>query len=234
MKLFNIDANAKTVKGQAKKYLTAIQYLAPFNLSGHQVCPMAERAQCHIGCLNTAGRGRFDSVQAARIARTKLLFDDPAAYFALAKSELAAAKRKAARLGFTLCVRLNGTSDLKWEKIRDPITGKTLFELFPDVQFYDYTKIPNRKVSHIQNYHLTYSVSGAVRHYAIRALVNYGLDTNLAVVFAGALPKTYLDREVIDGDESDLRFLDPRGVVVGLKAKGKARSDAGNFVSRAA
>lgn len=234
MKLFNIDANAKTVKGQAKKYLTAIQYLAPFNLSGHQVCPMAERAQCHVACLNSAGRGRFNSVQAARIARTKLLFDDRAAYFALAKAELAAAKRKAARLGFTLCVRLNGTSDLRWEAIPDPATGKTLFELFPDVQFYDYTKIPNRKVSHIQNYHLTYSMSEAAPEYLPKALKNYGLDTNIAVVFAGALPKTYLGRDVIDGDESDLRFLDPKKVIVGLKAKGKARSDAGNFVSRAA
>ena len=230
MKLFNIDANAKTIKGQKVGYLTAIQYLAPFNLSGHQVCPMAEAAQCHVPCLNTAGRGRFNSVQQARINRTKLLFDDPAAYFAQAKAELNSAQRKAWRLGFNLCVRLNGTSDLRWEDMRDPDTGLTLFELFSEVQFYDYTKIPNRKVKHIPNYHLTYSYAPVTHQYLDKAKDNYGLNVNLAAVFAGALPKYYLGRDVYDGDESDLRFLDPKGVVIGLKAKGKAKTQPSGLV----
>ena len=230
MKLFNIDANAKTVKGQKVGYLTAIQYLAPFNLSGHQVCPMAEAAQCHIPCLNTAGRGRFNAVQQARINRTKFLFDSPSVYFAQAIKELLAAKRKARRLGLNLCVRLNGTSDLRWEDIRDPFTRKTLFELFPYVQFYDYTKIPNRKVKHIPNYHLTYSYAPVTHQYLDKAKDNYGLNVNLAAVFAGALPKYYLGRDVYDGDESDLRFLDPKGVVIGLKAKGKAKTQPSGLV----
>ena len=211
--LFNIDANAKTVKGQKQNYLTAIQYLAPFNLSGHQVCAMAEEAGCHIPCLNTAGRGRFNSVQQARISRTKLLYDSHAAYFAKAKAELKSALRRAARLGFKLCVRPNGTSDLRWEYICDPDTGLTLFELFPDVQFYDYTKLINRKVSHIKNYHLTYSYAPTTHQYLAKAQETYGLTVNLAVVFAGALPTHFLGRDVVDGDESDLRFLDPKGVV---------------------
>lgn len=235
MKLFNIDANAKTIKGQKVGYLTAIQYLAPFNLSGHQVCPMAEAAQCHVPCLNTAGRGRFNAVQQARLARTKLLFDDPEAYFAQAIKELIAAKRKADRMGFKLCVRLNGTSDLRWEDMRDPVYGQTLFDIFSEendlfVQFYDYTKIPNRKVKGIQNYHLTYSYAPTTHQYLAKAQDNYGLNVNLAVVFAGALPKHYLGRDVYDGDESDLRFLDPKGVVIGLKAKGKAKTQPSGLV----
>jgi hypothetical protein len=230
MKLFNIDENTKTVKGQKVGYLTAIQYLAPFNLSGHQVCAMAEAAQCHIPCLNTAGRGRFNSVQQARLARTKLLFDNPEAYFAQAIEELIAAKRKAARLGFKLCVRLNGTSDLRWEDMVDPVYEQTLFDIFSEVQFYDYTKIPNRKVKGIQNYHLTYSYTPTTHSYLAKAKDNYGLAVNLAVVFAGALPKYYLGRDVYDGDESDLRFLDPKGVVIGLKAKGKAKTQPSGLV----
>ena len=233
--LFNIDANAKTVKGQKQNYLTAIQYLAPFNLSGHQVCPMAEAAQCHIPCLNTAGRGRFNSVQQARINRTKLLFDDPDTYFAKAVSEIFSARRRAARLGFKLCVRPNGTSDLRWEDMVDPVYGQTLFDIFSEdndlfVQFYDYTKIPNRKVSHIPNYHLTYSYAPITHQYLAKAQETYGLAVNIAVVFAGELPTHFLGRDVIDGDESDLRFLDPKGVVIGLKAKGKAKTQPNRLV----
>jgi hypothetical protein len=154
--------------------------------------------------------------------------------------ELNAAKRKAERLGFKLCVRLNGTSDLRWEDIKTGFTssaslstlkGDNLFDLFPDIQFYDYTKIPNRKVSHIKNYHLTYSYAPVTHQYLAKAQDSYGLAVNLAVVFAGALPKHYLGRDVYDGDESDLRFLDPKGVVIGLKAKGKAKTQPSGLVA---
>jgi hypothetical protein len=118
----------------------------------------------------------------------------------------------------------------------DPVYEQTLFDIFSEendlfVQFYDYTKIPNRKVSHIKNYHLTYSYAPTTHQYLAKAQDNYGLNVNLAVVFAGALPKYYLGRDVYDGDESDLRFLDPKGVVIGLKAKGKAKTQPSGLVA---
>ena len=120
---------------------------------------------------------------------------------------------------------MNGTSDIQWEKIL--VDDKNIFELFPDIQFYDYTKIPTRKVGHIKNYHLTWSYSEANDKYASwYDKIAY----NIAVVFNGAFPIYFKGREVVNGDESDLRFLDKRNVVVGLKAKGKARHDMSGFV----
>ena len=122
-------------------------------------------------------------------------------------------------------VRLNGTSDIQWENIL--VGGQNIFEIFSDVQFYDYTKIPTRKVGHINNYHLTWSYSEANDKYASwYDKIAY----NIAVVFNGAFPIYFKGREVVNGDESDLRFLDKRNVVVGLKAKGKARHDMSGFV----
>jgi len=200
MKLLNIDANPKTVKGQKRGYMTAVLYLAPWKLSGFQVCAMAELANCIFDCLNTAGRGgmarndaevmevdghiiKLNAIQKARIARTRLLMLDRAAFMARIADEIRAAKRKADKLGLTLVVRLNGTSDLRWEDIE--WNGKTLFEWFNDIQFYDYTKLPNRKVSHIANYHLTYSFSARPEFakYISRAIQYYGQEVNLAVVF---------------------------------------------------
>lgn len=111
--------------------------------------------------------------------------------------------------------------DLGWRE------AKNIFELFPDVQFYDYTKIPTRKVSDIENYHLTWSYSEANMKYA-----NWfdKIAYNIAVVFNGALPIHFKGREVVNGDETDLRFLDKGNVIVGLKAKGKAKKDTSGFV----
>ena len=123
------------------------------------------------------------------------------------------------------CIRLNGTSDIQYENIF--VEDKNIFEHFPDIQFYDYTKIPTRKVSHIDNYHLTWSYSEANPKYtAWYDKIAY----NIAVVFNGAFPIYFKGREVINGDESDLRFLDKQNVIVGLKAKGKARHDMSGFV----
>ena len=116
------------------------------------------------------------------------------------------------------CVRLNGTSDIQWE--HKLYKGKTIFQHFPDIQFYDYTKIPTRKTQHISNYHLTWSYSEANMKYAQWF---DKLKHNIAVVFSGDMPVMFKGLKVIDGDNHDMRFLDEPNVVVGLKSKGQSQ-----------
>ena len=229
MKLLNIDANAKTVKGQGRGYMTAILYLAPADESGYEVCPMAS-AGCRKACLNKAGMGAFSTVQAARIAKTRLYFEDRAAFMAQLVSEVRAFIRKAIKLGLIPVVRLNGTSDIPWERV--PVEGKAnIMELFPSVQFYDYTKRHNRR-NLPANYHLTFSLAEDNDGRASAAATN---GANIAVVFrTDKFPTTFMGMPVVDGDADDLRFLDGRGVVVGLKAKGPAKKDTSGFVRDAA
>ncbi len=229
MKLLNIDANAKTVKGQGRGYMTAILYLAPADESGYEVCPMAS-AGCRKACLNKAGMGAFSTVQAARIAKTRLYFEDRAAFMAQLVSEVRAFIRKAIKLGLIPVVRLNGTSDIPWERV--PVEGKAnIMELFPSVQFYDYTKRHNRR-NLPTNYHLTFSLAEDNDSRAAAAATN---GANIAVVFrTDNFPTTFMGMPVVDGDADDLRFLDGRGVVVGLKAKGPAKKDTSGFVRDAA
>lgn len=244
-KLLAIDTNAKTVKGQKKGFMTGILYLAPAKLSGYEVCPQRS-AGCTAACLNTAGRGAFNNVQASRIAKTKWYFEDRASFMAQLVKDIRALIRKAEREGFTPVVRLNGTSDIPWERV--PVSSRqfglaNIMGLFPDVQFYDYTKITKRALAHARgdmpaNYHVTFSMTESNDDDADRVLAAGG---NVAVVFK-TIPATYRGAGVVDGDESDLRHLDAydqaqgmaslkhSGVVVGLKAKGKARKDTSGFV----
>lgn len=231
--------NPKTAKGEGYGYLTAVLHLAPARLSGRNVCPGAT-AGCIAGCLNTAGRGGIakggatvdvdgfalpdNAIQRARIARTRFLYADRAGFVARLEREIEAHVRRAERHGLKAAVRLNGTSDLWW-----PAIAPGLFERFPTVRFYDYTKVTayfTRKRP--ANYDLTLS-RGEGRDREARAALLTG--ERVAVVF-DRLPETYLGARVIDGDATDLRFLDPRGVVVGLKAKGRAKRDASGFVVR--
>jgi hypothetical protein len=122
--------------------------------------------------------------------------------------------------------RLNGTSDLAWEKYT--IGDQNIFELFPDVQFYDYTKVLGRKVQKYKNYHLTFSAADG-NDTDVEKAVAAGM--NVAMVF-DKLPETYMGRPVFNADETDLRFLDPAGVIAGLKAKGRAKKDTTGFVRR--
>ena len=247
-KLLNIDQNAKTVKGQKKGYMTAILYLAPYKLSGYNVCPMAELAGCIGDCLNTAGRGgmaradaetvdveghivKLNSIQKARIRKTKQFMEDRETFMCVLACEIIAAQKKATKRDLELVVRLNGTSDIRWETVKFGPLNATIFEHFPDVQFYDYTKIANRK-NIPANYHLTFSVSARKEFYPIwdAAQAHYKRGMNYAVVFRGkTLPAVYQGYRVINGDESDLRFLDEKGVVVGLKAKGNAKKSNSGF-----
>lgn len=250
VKLLNVDANAKTVKGQRKGYMTAVLYLSPGDLSGIELCAMSVLAECRVACLSTAGRGGIaagsatftapngdtlpdNAIQRARLARTALFNTDLPAFMAQLVREITAFVAKAKRAGLIPVVRLNGTSDIRWEDI--PVQGKAnVFALFPRIRFYDYTKLPNRRRAiGVRNYRLTFSYSHAPAFAPIvaRAVTTYGASVNYAAVFAGkTLPAHFLGRDVINGDESDLRFLDRPGVVVGLVAKGKARRNPGSFV----
>jgi hypothetical protein len=223
-KLLGVSTDAKTVKGEKKGVLTGIMYLAPHKASGQNVCIMAEMAGCVQGCLNTAGRGAFSNVQMARVRKTNFWHEDKQAFLGVLRQDIRALAAKANRLGLTPMVRLNGTSDIRWEQ-----EAPELLEEFSDIQFYDYTKIPTRR-NLPRNYHLTFSYSGANPRYAdfYRPARENGM--NIAVVFRNALPDTFLGMPVINGDESDVRPYDPQGVIVGLKAKGKARYDTSGFV----
>lgn len=230
MKLLSVG-NPKTIRGEGRGYRTYILHLAPAKLSGYNVCPMAS-AGCAAACLNTAGRGRFDRTQAARIRKTRWFFEDRAAFMKQLVSDIYAAKRDAARASLTPVFRLNGTSDIRWENIPVPSMDlvpelENIMALFPNDQFYDYTKLSNRRLLPA-NYHLTFSRSESNDVATTEAIM---AGRNVAVVFAGKeLPARYVGVPVVDGVKDDLRFLDPAGVIVGLLAKGKAKHDHSNFV----
>ena len=226
------ENNTKTLKGLKKGYMSAILHLAPSDRSGFQVCPKAT-AGCRAACLNTAGHGGVglttsgdNVVQIARRRKTYWYFVRRPEFIERLELEISKHIRKARRKELIPCVRLNGTSDIRWERV--PFMSSTnVFEHFPDIQFYDYTKVPGRDLT-IPNYHLTFSLAESNDTDAQAELER---GCNIAVVF-DKVPETYLGTPVIDGDESDLRFLDPAGVVVGLKAKGEARHDSSGFVRK--
>ena len=225
--------NPKLMKGEKKGYLSSVLHLAPATLSGKEVCPK-RTAGCTAACLNTAGRGGImkkgettNIIQQARIRRTKAFFENRQEFLNQLTVDILKARASAEKKGLIPVFRLNGTSDLAWEKY-EVANGKNIFQMFSDVQFYDYTKVNNRKVSHINNYHLTFSNADG-NDMDVRLALSNGM--NVAVVF-DKLPETYLGRKVINGDETDLRFLDEKNVIVGLKAKGKAKKDTSGFVVR--
>lgn len=234
--------NPKTAKGEARGYLTAVLHLSPANEAGMGTVCAKSTAGCRALCLNTAGRGGIfpkgsttNVIQEARRRRTAFYKLDRTAFEVALAADIEAAERKAARMGVKLCVRVNGTSDLRGLAL-------TMAGLFPHIQFYDYTKLP---LAHgrmpMPNYHLTFSRSERNASDVVDALES---GMNVAVVFSTkkskALPRyAYAGGrryDVIDGDAHDLRFLDPhgtRGVVVGLRAKGRARKSSSGFVVNA-
>ena len=231
--LLGFNSNAKTIKGNKLGFYTGILYLAPYNLSGHQVCPMAELAQCHIACLNTSGRGQFNSIQLARIAKTKYYFADRNNFMLNLIKDINKGINKAKQLDQQLLIRLNGTSDIKWENIGFVYNDKhynNIMELFPNVQFYDYTKMPNRN-NLPSNYDLTFSYSGVdtFTKYNKIAIDN---GKRIAVVFRYEknIPKLFQNIRVISGDNSDVRHIDDQNTVIALYAKGKAIKDNTGFV----
>lgn len=232
MKLLS-TANPKIQKGTKLGYLSFILHLAPADLSGREVCPK-RTAGCTAACLNTAGRGGMfkkgentNMIQQARIRKTREFFADRDAFMAQLAKDIKLGIKQAAKLGLTPVFRLNGTSDLSWEKYS--VAGaKNIFQLFPTVQFYDYTKVLGRKVKDIPNYHLTFSAADGNERDVERAIAE---GMNVAMVF-DKIPEVYNGTPVFNADDTDLRFLDPKGTIAGLKAKGRAKKDTSGFVRR--
>lgn len=226
-------SSAKTRKGEALGYLTGICYLSPAKESGViHACPWA--GNCTSVCLNTAGRGAMNSVQKARRNKTILYKENRGLFMENTRLDILALERKAKRMGFIPCVRLNGTSDVRHHSLVVPSTGMTLMEEFHDIQFYDYTKDFKKMGDYLMgnlrtNYHLTFSHDGDTNWLECQGILAHG--GNVAVVFRSELPAEWRGYPVIDGDLHDLRFLDPKGAyIVGLKAKGRAKKDRSGFV----
>ena len=230
-KLIGVGNNAKTIKGDGSEYMTGILYMTPWQVmvDGNlfNSCSMAVLAGCIEGCLNTAGRGAMNSVQTARQRKAEWFYRDRDSFMAQLVVDVTKFQRYCVKRGIQPCVRLNGTTDIRWELIK--VDGfANIFEMFPEIQFYDYTKIPTRKVEHIPNYHLTWSYSEANDKYA---RLFDTVPNNKAVVFRTKdLPSMFKGLKVINGDTHDMRFLDEPDSVVGLKAKGQAKKDASGFV----
>jgi hypothetical protein len=227
-------ANPKIQKGTKLGYLSFILHLAPADLSGHNTCPKAT-AGCKSACLNTAGRGGMfkrgentNMIQKARIRKTKYFYEDRAGFMLDLAYDIQKGIKLAEKLGLKPVFRLNGTSDLSWEKYEVPVfCTKNIFELYPNVQFYDYTKVLGRKADY-DNYFLIFSQADGNEADVNKAIAQ---GMNVATVF-DEVPAEYKGRPVINADETDLRFLDPKGVIAGLKAKGKAKKDYSGFVIR--
>jgi len=223
-KLLN-SGNYKTSKGEKYGWKTYGLHLAPFNISGKNVCASAS-AGCSAACLNTAGRGVMHSVQDARVKKTRRFFEDRDGFLSQLFKEIKSSVKSAAKKQIDSCFRLNLTSDILWERF--------VVEDFPESQFYDYTKHLKRFVRFLEgklpsNYHLTYSRDETTPDTLIKSLCASG--GNVAVVFRGKkLPRRWLGIEVIDGDDSDLRFQDGEGKIVGLLEKGLAKKDETGFV----
>ena len=222
-------ANPKIQKGTKLGYLSFILHLAPADLSGKETCPK-RTAGCTSACLNTAGRGGMfkrgettNMIQKARIRKTNEFFNNREQFMFDLYHDITKAIKFAEKQGLIPVFRLNGTSDLSWEKYEVGTTGMNLFQLFPTVQFYDYTKVLGRKVSQYPNYHLTFSKAD-------------GNDSDVAEALLQGMSVVAVYDEIPQGvpsaDETDLRFLDPKGIMLGLKAKGRAKKDYSGFVIR--
>lgn len=235
-------ANPKTAKSLASNYANYILHLAPADLSGYETCPK-RTAGCTAACLNKAGRGGMfkkgevtNVIQQARIRKTKAFFENRVAFMADLVKDIELAIKQSAKKGLVPVIRLNGTSDLSFEKYaaeRNGVTYRNIFEAFADIQFYDYTAVLGRKVSGITNYQLTFSAKES-NDTDIQKAIEQGY--NVAMVF-DVLPDNYMGLPVINADEHDLRFLDSklaggRQVICGLKAKGPAKKDNSGFVRR--
>ena len=220
--------NAKTKKNEIK---TFILYLAPYNqnAAGVNICPNASKG-CAAACLFTAGRGAFNSVQNARINKTNFYIQDKSLFIKKLAGEIIKETAKAKKKGEQIAFRLNGTSDQDFIYLLKKYAGLDIADLAPVSIFYDYTKILGKAKKYIDhpNYIITYSRAEDNEAEALEAL---SLGANVSAVFSDQLPASYKGFKVVDGDVSDLVMLNNSGVILGLRAKGKAaRLDASGFV----
>lgn len=222
--LGTVNASAKFGHSRefSHQYTYAI-YLAPASISGYNVCSHST-PECRMGCLNTSGRAGIeefaglDKIKNARIKKTKLFYEEHEFFMAWVFAEIRAKQAKAKRDGFFFSVRLNATSDIDWQNVK--INGQTIFEIFPEISFYDYTKNANKFINKADNYHLTLSYTGRNWHLC-EVLLKKG--NNIAMVFnvkhENQLPAQFVDYQVINGDLTDYRVDDAKGIIVGLKWK---------------
>lgn len=218
--LGSVNMTAKHSKAFKYNELTYSLYLSPANTSGFEVCA-GRTKECTIACLHESGLNRIDQKQnkinKSRIAKTKLFFQERDYFMGWMIDEIESVRNKAKKLGYNFSVRLNNTSDLSPEIFT--LGDRNILEIFEDCQFYEYSKIYRRiaLTKKYKNYDLTFSYSGNNIDECQRAL---NVDnTRVAVVFRNELPETFMDHEVINGDEYDMRYHDPKNVIVGLKFK---------------
>jgi len=237
-KILTVD-NQKTIKGAKYGYKTLGIHFAPFTLSGQNICPWASKG-CAAACLNTAGRGIFESIQKARIKKTQDFQTNRNKFLARLYREISNEIRAAEKAKIKLAFRLNLTSDLQFEKIAlNHKSEQSIIHTFKDIQFYDYTKGKRRYENYLsgadsfpKNYHLTYSRAETSKLDYLKGILKRG--GNVAIAFQGIkkddpMIKTYKGYPVIDGDINDLRFKDQRGAWIGLRSKGKAKKDKTGF-----
>jgi hypothetical protein len=222
------DANPKLRKSEAAgtRYRTWGLSLAPAKESGYQTCSSSSEG-CRRACLFHQGRGQCGNTAAARIARTIAFMEHRDWFEVVLQWELDHIDLKGHQEGFIPALRLNIVSDVLWERV-----FPWLFSRYPDAQFYDYTKHVKRMLAWCReqlppNYHLTFSRSEVNEPECLQVLQAGG---NVAVVFREEFPAQWQGYAVTDGDQTDLRFLDPKGVVIGLSAKGTSRHDNSGFV----
>jgi len=218
----------KMDKSTQYKHLSEILHLASYTASGVNICVSASPV-CADVCLISSGRGQMNCVQKSRLNKTYYFLADRLKFLNHLDHEIKLSFERARRKGFKYTVRLNGTSDLPFERYKLE-NGLNLMDNNPQVQFIDYTKIRNRlkrKNKIPKNYSLTFSQS-EINLKEVKQVIKSKF--NVATVFRKKLPNKWLGRKVIDGDLSDLRHLDPKKIIVGLIAKGKAIKDYRGFV----
>jgi len=234
-----LNSNPKLEKSNKYEVLTKGLALAPSFISGFNTCNFASLG-CGLGCLNFSGHGQEHmlnngkhNVLIARIVRTILYYEYREQFLKQLHKEIKTFSNYVHNQNIKnntqlICgIRLNVLSDILWEKI-----DITLFNDNPSITFYDYTKNPNRNVSHIPNYSLTFSRNEMNDLYCEQAFNN---NMNVAIVFdikkGYTIPKTFRNKNVLDGDLHDARFLDNNNHYVGLRKKGNKKDDTGFVIN---
>jgi len=205
-------------------------YLAPASLSGYNVCSHST-PECRMGCLNTSGRAGIEEfagtsiIKDARIKKTKLFYEQPQFFMAWLMAEIEAGQRKAKKDGYYFSVRLNCTSDIDWQNVK--INDKSIFETYPEIQFYDYTKNANKFFGKPANYHLTLSYTG--RNWGLCEVI-LKRGHNVAMVFDvktdAEIPTEFEGYKTVQGDLTDYRVSDAKSIIVALKWKRIANREA--------
>ena len=238
-RLLSVDS-AKAAKATGYGYLNGIHYMAPHSTAGVGNLCQGASIGCMAICLGKySGQASMvkdlengtNSVRDSRIAKAQMFMRERETYLGHLGRQIGRLVAKADSESLRPCIRLNGSTDIPFERMRFGADRLTLLERFPDVQFVDYTKIFSRLAKAPANLSLTFSRSETNEAECLQALAS---GHNVAVVFGAGLPATWHGYEVISGDLHDLRHLDPRaarGYVIGLTPKGaKAKKDTSGFV----